>query len=83
MSNARMNATALVPGVETNLRAEPIQPVEHGLLIESVSRVIPEDRLGDRRRCVQLLRTGDRHQSVEPLCSNNGVGLLDTENFSL
>src|SRR5918993_164140 len=65
-SSARMKLTALVAGVETNLHVQPIQPVEHGLLIESVSRVIPKDRLGARRGCVQLLRIRCRYQVVEP-----------------
>ena len=65
-SQFRLKPTALLPGVETNLSVQPIEPVEHGLLIESVPRVIPQDRLGGRRRGVQLLRIGYRYQVVEP-----------------
>src|SRR5688572_21180701 len=58
-------AAPLPPGIETNLRVQPIQPIEHGLLIESVSRVIPVNRLRLRRGCLQRLRIGRRYQSVQ------------------
>jgi len=63
---ARMRAKALLPGVESDLPPQPIQPIEYRLLIEPVSRVIPEDRLGVRRGGVQRSRIGYRYQGVEP-----------------
>ena len=48
----RPSAPLVRPGVETNLVTQPIVPVEQRLLIESVSRVIPENRLGIGRGCV-------------------------------
>ncbi len=45
---------------------QPIQSIEHCLLIQSVSRVIPADRPGLRRGCLQILRIVHGHQGVEP-----------------
>src|SRR6187455_3224003 len=56
----------LLPGVETNRLVQPIMPIEQGLLIESVSRVIPANRLWLRRGCVQCLRIGRGYQVVRP-----------------
>src|SRR5688500_1395897 len=56
----------LLPGVDTNLLVQPIHPVEHRLLIESVSRGIPLSLLVLRRRFVQRLRIGLGYQAVQP-----------------
>src|SRR5215204_2437444 len=41
-------------------------PIEHGLLVESVPRVVPADRLGVWRGRVQRLRIGYGYQVVRP-----------------
>jgi hypothetical protein len=63
---ARRATPVLLKGIETDLLVQPIAPVGHSLLSESVPRVIPEHRPGLRRGCVQRLRIGLGHQ-VGPL----------------
>src|SRR5688500_1621062 len=53
-------------GVDTDVLHQPVMSGEQGLLIEAVSRVIPENRPGLRDGCVQCLCIGRRYQVVLP-----------------
>ena len=56
----------LLAGVEANRFLQPVEPVEDCLLMESVPCVIPPNRLGLRRGCVQVLHSTSPPHGEKP-----------------